>query len=413
LFGNDEASCWKGVLIFTAFPSGMLFFCNYLYFWRKMNMLRKSKFVLFVLTIALILSQVSAFAADYTLEVAVNGVEETLKFSLDDLKAMPAEALIDEEYIYNSKTGEKTADVKGVSLKYLLKEKADIAFENGQVLFEASDGYPIDPQSLEDIFNDELKYVIAYEVNGEIIDNDENADTDDITVYRKVKQEGEFGTVYKLVNKIAVTEEEAPATEEPIETEEPADTDAEKVFTDITEEYKFAEEAIYALANKGIIDGMGDGLYAPQNPFTREQFCKIIIEALGYETKEYQGTFSDVTADRWSSVYVQAAFDNGLFVGNTDGTFLPEKIISRQEMAAVVARAAVASGKVAQEKLNKFVMEKSDYSDKDAVADWAGNSVAWLEAEEVFTGVAGENFEPAKDVNRAEAALVVFNALFK
>lgn len=381
-------------------------------------MIRKSKIILFVLTIALILSQVSAFAVDYTLEIAVNEVEETLKFSFDDLKAMPAEALIDEEYIYNSKTGEKTADVKGVSLKYLLKEKAEITFENGQVLFEASDGYPIDPQSLEDIFNDELKYVIAYEVNGEAIDNDENADTEDITIYRKVKEEGEFGTVYKLINKIIVTEEDASAAEETVEeesaeTEDPADTDVEKVFNDITEEYKFAEAAIYELANKGIIDGMGDGLYAPQNPFTREQFCKIIVEALGYETKEYQGAFSDVTADRWSSVYVQAAVDNGLFVGNTDGTFLPEKIISRQEMAAVAARAAVASGKVAQEKLDKFVMEKSGYSDKDTVADWAGSSVAWLEAEKVFEGVAVENFEPAKDVNRAEAALVVFNTLFK
>ncbi|WP_312811113.1 S-layer homology domain-containing protein [Sedimentibacter sp.] len=381
-------------------------------------MIRKSKIILFVLTIALILSQVSAFAVDYTLEIAVNEVEETLKFSFDDLKAMPAEALIDEEYIYNSKTGEKTADVKGVSLKYLLKEKAEITFENGQVLFEASDGYPIDPQSLEDIFNDELKYVIAYEVNGEAIDNDENADTEDITIYRKVKEEGEFGTVYKLINKIIVTEEDASAAEETVEeesaeTEDPADTDVEKVFNDITEEYKFAEAAIYELANKGIIDGMGDGLYAPQNPFTREQFCKVIVEALGYETKEYQGAFSDVTADRWSSVYVQAAVDNGLFVGNTDGTFLPEKIISRQEMAAVAARAAVASGKVAQEKLDKFVMEKSGYSDKDTVADWAGSSVAWLEAEKVFEGVAVENFEPAKDVNRAEAALVVFNTLFK
>ncbi|WP_313162977.1 S-layer homology domain-containing protein [Sedimentibacter sp.] len=381
-------------------------------------MIRKSKIILFVLTIALILSQVSAFAVDYTLEIAVNEVEETLKFSFDDLKAMPAEALIDEEYIYNSKTGEKTADVKGVSLKYLLTEKAEITFENGQVLFEASDGYPIDPQSLEDIFNDELKYVIAYEVNGEAIDNDENADTEDITIYRKVKEEGEFGTVYKLINKIIVTEEDASAAEETVEeesaeTEDPADTDVEKVFNDITEEYKFAEAAIYELANKGIIDGMGDGLYAPQNPFTREQFCKIIVEALGYETKEYQGAFSDVTADRWSSVYVQAAVDNGLFVGNTDGTFLPEKIISRQEMAAVAARAAVASGKVAQEKLDKFVMEKSGYSDKDTVADWAGSSVAWLEAEKVFEGVAVENFEPAKDVNRAEAALVVFNTLFK
>ncbi|HKM01536.1 MAG TPA: S-layer homology domain-containing protein, partial [Sedimentibacter sp.] len=67
---------------------------------------------------------------------------------------------------------------------------------------------------------------------------------------------------------------------------------------------------------------------------------------------------------------------------------------------------------VEQTKVEKFVMEKSAYLDKEAVADWAGNAVAWLEAQDAFLGVAGENFEPVKNVNRAEAALVVFNTLF-
>ncbi len=380
-------------------------------------MLRKSKLFLFVLTITLILSQASAFAAnDFVFEVAITGVEETLKFTVDDLKAMPDEAQIDEEYIYNSKSGEKTAKVKGVSLKYILLN-AEIGFENGQVLLEASDGYPIDPQLLQDVLNDDLKYVVAYEVDGEKIDNDDIADNEEITIYRKVKETGEFGTVYKMVIKISVTEvaEDAktPETEEQITEELVVENDVEKVFTDISEEFKFAEEAIYDLAKRGIIDGMGEGLYVPQNPFTREQFCKIIVEALGFETKEYQGAFSDINNDRWSSSYVQVAVDNGLFVGNPDGTFLPEKIISRQEMAVVAARAAVASGKVAEEKLIKFVMEKSDYTDKDAVDSWAGNAVAWLEAEGVFEGIANDKFEPTKNVNRAEAALVVFNTLFK
>jgi hypothetical protein len=57
-------------------------------------------------------------------------------------------------------------------------------------------------------------------------------------------------------------------------------------------------------------------------------------------------------------------------------------------------------------------MEKSNYQDKEDVADWAGHAVAWLEAQNVFVGIAGEKFEPAKNVNRAEAALVVFNTLF-
>ncbi|HOT22618.1 MAG TPA: S-layer homology domain-containing protein, partial [Sedimentibacter sp.] len=380
----------------------------------------KFKVIAMVLAIVMILSQSLVFAEDYAIEIGGTLVATELKLTLEDLKSMPEEAQIAQEYVYNSKGGEKTVQVKGVSLAYLLKEMAGVTAEEGNVEFFAADEWPIDPQPLQDVLNDELKFVLAYEVDGEAIDNDEGI-IEEITVYRNLKYEGEFDTVYKLINKItvgeaeAVEEEEAPEEEpiEPIEeeTEETEETE-EVTFTDITEEYKFAEAAIYDLAKRGIIDGMGGGLYAPGNEFTREQFCKIIVVALEYELKEYEGAFSDIDDDRWSAPYVQAAVDSGLFVGYPDGTFLPEKVITRQEMALVAARAAVAKGLVEQAKVDKFVMEKSDYIDKEDVADWAGNAVAWLEAQDVFAGIAVEKFEPARNVNRAEAALVVFNTLF-
>jgi hypothetical protein len=372
------------------------------------------------LAIVMILSQSLVFAEDYAIEIGGTLVATELKLTLEDLKSMPEEAQIAQEYVYNSKGGEKTVQVKGVSLAYLLKEMAGVTAEEGNVEFFAADEWPIDPQPLEDVLNDELKFVLAYEVDGEAINNDEGI-IEEITVYRNLKYEDEFDTVYKLINKItvgeaeAVEEEEAPEEEtiEPIEeeTEETEETE-EVTFTDITEDYKFAEAAIYDLAKRGIIDGMGGGLYAPGNEFTREQFCKIIVVALEYELKEYEGAFSDIDDDRWSAPYVQAAVDSGLFVGYPDGTFLPEKVITRQEMALVAARAAVLKGLVEQAKVDKFVMEKSDYIDKEDVADWAGNAVAWLEAQDVFAGIAVEKFEPARNVNRAEAALVVFNTLF-
>jgi len=377
--------------------------------------MKKFKVIAMVLAIVMILSQSLVFAEDYAIEIGGTLVATELKLTLEDLKSMPEEAQIAQEYVYNSKGGEKTVQVKGVSLAYLLKEMAGVTAEEGNVEFFAADEWPIDPQPLQDVLNDELKFVLAYEVDGEAIDNDEGV-IEEITVYRNLKEEGEFNTVFKLVNKITVGEaeavEETPEEEpaEPIE-EETEETE-EVTFTDISEEFKFAEAAIYDLAKRGIIDGMGGGLYAPGNEFTREQFCKIIVVALEYELKDYEGAFSDIADDRWSAPYVQAAVDSGLFVGYPDGTFLPEKVITRQEMALVAARAAVAKGLVEQAKVDKFVMEKSDYIDKEDVADWAGNAVAWLEAQDVFAEIAEEKFEPARNVNRAEAALVVFNTLF-
>lgn len=377
---------------------------------------KNSRLVPFILAIVLLLSQGVVFAEDtnsFAVEISGEGVENKVKLTLDDLKSMPEEAQIHEEYIYNSKSGEKSVMVKGVSLSYVLKEEAGVTIENAEVNFEASDGYPIDPQMLEDIFNEELKYVLAYEIDGEAIDNDDNPDNEEIVVYRKVKEEGEFGTVFKMVVKITVGDAiDVIEKEEPVE-EETVEEVKKIAFTDITEEYEFAATAIEELARRGIIHGVGNGKYAPEKEFTRAQFCKIMVEALGYDKDEYAGNFTDVKADNWFAPYVQAAVEEGLFTGYPDGTFKPDRTITREEIAAVVGRGAVLAEVVDAAKMEKFVMEKSNFEDKELVSEWAANEVAWLEAQGVFANIAEEIFEPTKVVNRAEAAAVVYNTLFK
>lgn len=373
-------------------------------------------FLAVLMMIVMILSQSMVFAEEvelYAVEIDGAGLGNQLKLTLEDLKAMPEEAQIEEVYIYNSKTGEKSVQVKGVSLAYLLKENAGLSAKNADVVFVASDGYQIDPQVLEDVLDEDLKYVLAYELDGEAIDNDDDPETDDIVIYRKLKEDGEFNTVFKLVNKISVGEELDPVED----SEEKEDTDAmdedEIVFTDITEEYAFAETAIMDLAKRDIIDGMGDGLYAPGGELTRAQFCRIIVDSLDYDKSDYKGGFSDVSDDFWGAEYIQRAYDEGLFVGFPDGTFMPNKAINREEMASVAARAAILSDKPGADDMAKFVMEKSAYLDKDNVSDWAANEVAWLETQGAFEGIASENFNPLRVVNRAEAAVIIYNTLFK
>ncbi|HHY99537.1 MAG TPA: molybdopterin-dependent oxidoreductase, partial [Tissierellia bacterium] len=219
--------------------------------------MKKIKVISMVLALVMILSQALVFAEDhYALEIGGSLVATELKLTLEELKGMPEEAQINQVYVYNSKGGEKTVQVKGVSLAYLLKEKAGVTAEEGSVEFFAADGYPIDPQTLSDVLNEELKFVLAYEVDGEPINNDE-AVIDEITVYRNLKYEGEFNTVYKLVNKIVVGQAEA-VEETPEVPAQPVEEETNEItFTDITEEYKFAEAAIYDLAKRGIIDGIG------------------------------------------------------------------------------------------------------------------------------------------------------------
>ena len=61
-----------------------------------------------LLVIAMLFSQVVFAEGEAVVVINGAGVEKELSLTLDELKAMPEEAQIDEEYIYNSKTGEKT-----------------------------------------------------------------------------------------------------------------------------------------------------------------------------------------------------------------------------------------------------------------------------------------------------------------
>lgn len=373
----------------------------------KMN---KKSLLVIAIALMMLLSQFVYAEDSYAVKITGELVETELMLSLDDLKAMPEEAQIEEEYIYNSKAGEKTAMVKGVSLAYAL-EQAGMLETATSVSLTTSDNYQIDPQAVVDVLNADLKYVIAYEVDGEAIDNDENPDTEEVVVYRKVKEEGEFNTVFKMVIEIIPIIEEDAVVGEEEETTDPEET-PDANFTDITEEYLYAKDAIDFLAGKEIINGMGDNKYMPEGNLTRAQFSKIMVLSLGLDLAEYKGGFEDVAADKWYATFVQTAFDNGIFKGISETTFDPDGMLTRAEIATVVGRAAVTAGKVEQTKLDKFVMEKSKFMDKDTVPEWAANQVAWLEAEGVFKDIATDNFMPKQIVNRAEAAAVVYNTLF-
>ena len=376
-----------------------------------MKMNKKS---LLVLAVALImmLSQFTYAEDNYAVKITGELVKTELMLSVDDLKAMPEEAQIEEEYIYNSKAGEKKVMVKGVSLAYAL-EQAGMMETATCVSFTTSDNYKIDHQLVGDVLDADLKYVIAYEVDGEAIDNDENPDTEEVVVYRKVKEAGEFNTVFKMVVEISPLKDEdcvieGEETEDPVVTEPVVDAG----FADITEEYLYAKDAINFLAEKDIINGMGDNKYMPEGNLTRAQFSKIMVLSLDLELVEYKGGFEDVAADDWFAPYVQTAVDNGIFEGYPDNMFMPNVEITRAQIAAVAGRAAVTAEKVEQVQQDKFVMEKSDFLDKDIVPEWAANEVAWLESKGVFKDIAADNFMPAQIVNRAEAAAVVYNTLF-
>ncbi|OLT60395.1 DUF3747 domain-containing protein [Moorena bouillonii] len=117
-------------------------------------------------------------------------------------------------------------------------------------------------------------------------------------------------------------------------------------FRDITNDV-YASEIEKAVA-MGFIAGFQDNTFRPQGFLTREQLVSMVIEGLGklpganitVPTQASGRPYQDVEAGRWSAAKIQWARDNNIVSGYPDGTFRPNKSVTRAELMAVQKKAA-------------------------------------------------------------------------
>lgn len=165
----------------------------------------------------------------------------------------------------------------------------------------------------------------------------------------------------------------------------------------------WADLAVSELSKRGIINGVGDGTFQPQRAVTREEFVKIVVEAFGFGTGAAAANFSDVSAQEWYYPYVASATQLGIVGGSGDGSFGTGRAITREEMAAMICRAAAAKGLEL-----KATKEKTDFTDNSTISDWALDNVYTLQQAGVISGMGDGSFAPAQQCTRAEAAKVVY-----
>lgn len=177
----------------------------------------------------------------------------------------------------------------------------------------------------------------------------------------------------------------------------------QKTFDDISTHW--AKEEIELLASKLIIKGMTKELYAPDQTLTRAEFATLLGLNEGMGSANDDLTFSDVASKTWYAGAVSIAVQAGLIQGYNDGTFRPNKEISRQELAVLMNRAL------------HFVLKNDDtinvelqlakYEDGNTVASWAKEDVASLIQNDIFKGLTSSSIAPKQQATRAEAAFML------
>ena len=170
-------------------------------------------------------------------------------------------------------------------------------------------------------------------------------------------------------------------------------------------------QAILALAHRGILNGMGDGQFSPAGLLTRAQFCAMAQRALGLPLYAVSAqVFSDVPFGAWYHGSVMSAYGFGAVNGMGDGTFAPEKTITRQEAAVLVSRLAEKCGLTVDFDDTAARNVLSQFGDYRKVAAWAQEGLAFCYANDILDDSV-LNIDPTQAISRAEAARMFYALL--
>ena len=171
-------------------------------------------------------------------------------------------------------------------------------------------------------------------------------------------------------------------------------------FSDMPEEDYWSFAALTAAVENGLLQGDG-GKLLPDDPLTRAQLAAIVNRAYGALDTADIGGFTDVPDDAWYQQDIAKAVRMGTFQGD-GSTMRPNDPVTRQEAFTVLARAfRLSDGDSAA---------LAQFSDAEAVADWAKGPVAALVEAGYVNGRDGA-ICPTEPITRAEFVQVMYKML--
>ena len=154
----------------------------------------------------------------------------------------------------------------------------------------------------------------------------------------------------------------------------------------------------------GLMNGMTATEFAPNVTTTRAMVAQVLYRLAGSPTVERTGAFADVASGAWYYDAMLWASSTGIMQGYGDGTYRPNRAITRQEMATILLR-------MADVKLGADLVDAAlaELADGGSVASWARAGVAFCYLGGIMNGVGGAHFDPTGMLTRAQLAQVFFN----
>lgn len=175
----------------------------------------------------------------------------------------------------------------------------------------------------------------------------------------------------------------------------------------------WGQNTVNDMGSRMIIEGTGDGNYSPDQQMTRAEFATIITRALGIAPTAVNNMFSDVPQKAWYSAAIGSAHEYNLVNGYADGSFKPDRNMTREEAMVLLARAlelATPSATISEAQAQQIL---ADHGLEKGISSWAVKSAAQMIEAGVITGRGRTDLAPDAFVTRAEVAQMVARLLAK
>lgn len=179
-----------------------------------------------------------------------------------------------------------------------------------------------------------------------------------------------------------------------------------KAFADVSAHW--ANEAVNDMASRLVIEGSGDGSFEPDRDITRAEFAAIIVKGLGLmRPGSGKDVFKDVAKGSWYYDAAAIAYEYGIIDGYEDGTFGPTAKITREQVMTMTARAMKLTGLKAELTESEADKLLSGFEDAGYAADYAKHSMASCLKTGIITGRDSHTVAPKSNITRAEVAVIV------
>ncbi len=175
-------------------------------------------------------------------------------------------------------------------------------------------------------------------------------------------------------------------------------------FIDVPQD-KWYHDVVYEANDKGIMTGLKDTTFGPNDPMTRAMVAVVMYRMAGKPEVTYQKYFSDVEKGKWYSNAITWAYENNVIKGYINGKFGVKDNVTREQLAIILNRYVKSLGLV-----YTADYDLSEFTDANKIASYGVEPLKWTAANGIMSGSKGM-MDPKGYATRAMCAKMFLKTL--